>query len=283
MPTFATPRPISAVVDVSGMTLTLHAGEHPETTVDLRPHNPARAADVELAKGTTVDFADGRLVIRSPRTTRARLRSLFGGGERVDLDVAVPAGSTLEVRGWGDITVEGALDTVDIDAGAGDIALDHVGRIRAKTSMGDIRVRSATGSAELRTSMGGIEIGRAGGDITASTSAGDVRVDDGEGEQRLSTSAGDVRVDRAGSSVNARTSAGDIRLRSVRSGVVTADSSYGRLEIGVAEGTAAWLDCTARHGVVRSELEQSEGPGEAAHTVEIRASAGYGDIILRRA
>jgi len=90
-------------------------------------------------------------------------------------------------------------------------------------------------------------------------------------------------VERAAAGVSATTSAGDIRLHSVRSGSVTAESTYGRVEIGVAQGSAAWLEVEARHGVVRSELEQAEGPGEADHTVEIRATTSYGDIILRRA
>lgn len=284
MPTFATPDPISAVIDVGGVLLTVHAGDVPETSVNLRPHNPDSHADVELAKRTTVDLTSGRLVVRSPRTARARLRSLLGGGERVDLDIALPAGSTLEVRGWGDINAEGPLDTVDVDTGLGDINVERVtGRVRVKTSMGDIRVGTTMGPAELRTSAGSLQVGRAGADVTARTSSGDVRVDDGEGELRLSTSAGDVRVERAASAVSAKTSAGDIRLHRVSSGSVTAESTYGQLEIGVAHGTAAWLDVEAGHGVVRSELESVDGPGEADRTVEIRATTGYGDIILRRA
>lgn len=284
MPSFATPHPISAVIDVSGFELTLRAGAEVETTVALRPHNPSRSADVDLAKRTTVDLTDGRLVVRSPRTASSRLRSLFGTGDRVDLDITLPAGSALEVRGWGDIRAEGALGAVDVDTAMGDVELDAVGgRLRARTSFGDIRVGSTTGDADLRTSAGGIQVGRASGAVTARTSAGDVRVDDGGGELQLSTSAGDVRVERAGSGVAAKTSAGDIRLHSVRSGSVTAESAYGRVEIGVLRGTAAWLDVEARHGVVRSELEESEAPRDAEATVEIHATTGYGDIILRRA
>ena len=137
--------------------------------------------------------------------------------------------------------------------------------------------------AIVEAHAGTIEVGRARGEVTARTSAGDVRVDDGGGELRLSTSAGDVRVERAASTVSARTSAGDIRLHSVRTGTVTAETSYGRLEIGVARGSAAWLDVEARHGVVRSELEDTDGPDSGETSVEIRATTGYGDIVLRRA
>ena len=284
MPTFTTPHPITAVVDISGVQLTVRAGDHPETTVDLRPHHPGRAGDVDLAQRTTVELADGRLHVRLPRNARSRLRSLIGGGARVDLDIVLPAGSSLDFRGAGDLTVVGRLDRVDIDTGMGDIDLDIVGgRLRARTSLGDIRVGSSSGPVELRTSAGTVEVGRAGGDVTASTSAGDVRVDESEGEVRVSTSAGDIRVERAATTVSAKTSAGDIRLHSVCSGTISAETTYGRVEIGVAEGTAVWLDVEARHGVVRSDLAGAEGPGDAHHTAEIRATTGYGDILLRRA
>jgi hypothetical protein len=282
MPTFSTPHPVTASVDVSGFELRLTAREVAETTVEVRPHNPSKSADVELAAGVTVDCTGDRLVVRSPRTARARLRSLFGGGDRVDVDITVPAGSTLEVRGWGDLTTEGRLGPVDIDVAMGDLALDRVERLRAKTSMGDVRVQATAGSAELQTSSGTLHVSEAGADVTAKSASGDVSVGDGAGELRLRTAAGDVRVERAAGSVHAKTSAGDIRIHSVRSGSVAADSTYGRIDIGVADGTAAWLDVEARHGVVRSDLEQTGQPADTETTVQIRATAGYGDIVLRR-
>lgn len=282
MPTFTTRGPVSALVDVAAATLTVTAVDRPETTVDIRPHDPGRSADVELASRTTVELDGDRLVVRSPRSTRGRLRSLFGGGERIDLDVVLPAGSSLEVRGWGDLRCHGPLGAVDVDTAMGDLQIDEAARIRATTSMGDIRVASVTGPAELRSSAGSVRVGRATGDVTARTSAGDVRVDEGGGELHLSTSTGDVRVERAAGTVTARTSAGDVRLMSVRSGSVTASTSFGQLEIGVARGVAAWLDVEARHGAVRSELERADGPGDAGSTVEIHAHTSYGDILLRR-
>lgn len=282
MPTFTTPHPVNATVDVSGFELRVTASDGTETTVDVRPHNPSKQAEVELASRVTIDCSGDRLVVRSPRTARSRLRSLFGGGDRVDVDVTLPAGSTLDIRGWGDVTAQGRLGAVDIEVAMGDLDLDDVERLRAKTSMGDVRVRSCAGPADLHTSAGTLSVSRAGADVTAKSSAGDVSVGEGAGELRLTTSAGDVRVERAASSVHAKTSAGDIRLQSVRAGTVAAESTYGRIEVGVADGTAAWLDVQARHGVVRSELEQTGAPADTETTVEIRANAGYGDIVLRR-
>jgi hypothetical protein len=282
MPSFSTPHPLSATVDVSGFELHLTAGDVAETTVAVRPHNPAKPAEVDLAAKVTVDCSGDHLVVRSPRTARARLRSLFGGGDRVDVDITLPARSSLEIRGWGDVTTQGQLGPVDVDIAMGDLDLDRVERLRVKTSVGDIRVGSSAGPADLHTSSGTVRVAQAGSDVTAKSSSGDVTVGEASGELRLTTSSGDVRVERADGSLRAKTSSGDIRIHSVRSGTVAAEATYGRIEIGVVDGTAAWLDVEARHGVVRSELEQSAPPADTESRVEIRANAGYGDIVLRR-
>ncbi len=284
MPTFETPEPIQTLVDVGGVTLTVNAVEHGTTaTVDIAPHNPGRSGDVQQAERIVTELVGGRLSVRSPRSTKTRLRGLFGGSERVDITITVPAESGLEVRGWGDVRSSGTLGTVDIDTGMGDIALDRVGAVRVKTAMGEVRVGSAGGPADLRSSAGTVSVGHADGEVTAKTSAGDVRVEEGQGDLRLSTSYGDVRVQRASADVTASTSAGDVRLSSVCSGQVDVKTSYGQLEIGIAHGTAAWLDVDARHGTVRSELQDAEGPGDSELTVKVRAVTGYGDIVLRRA
>jgi hypothetical protein len=284
MPTFDTPEPIQALIDAGGVTLTVNAVEHAtSTTVEVSPHNPARSGDVQQADRTVVELTGGRLSIGAPRSTKTRLRGLFGNSERIDVTVSLPAESALEVRGWGDVRTNGTLGPVDIDSGMGDITLDRVGAVRVKTAMGEVRVGAAAGPADLRSSAGTVSVGHADGEVTAKTSAGDVRVEEGQGDLRLSTSYGDVRVQRASAGVTASTSAGDVRLNSVCSGHVDVRTSYGKLEIGIAHGTAAWLDVNARHGVVRSDLADADGPGDSELTVRIHAVTGFGDIILRRA
>lgn len=280
---YATPAPLTVVVDISGAELRVTAGEVAETTVELRPHDPGRTADVELAEGTSLDHTGDRLVIRAPRSMRHRLRTLVTSGGRVDLALTVPTGSALEVRGWADVAVEGVLAAADIDTDMGDIVLAEVGRLRAKTSMGDVRVGTTTGGASARTSAGSIRVERAAAGLEAKTSAGDITVADGHGDLTLTTSAGDVRVDRADGTVVATTSAGDVRVGRADGGVVTARTSYGRIDVGIAPDTAAWLDVEARAGTVRSELDGTDGPGDAARTVEVHARTGHGDIALRRA
>ncbi|GAB3243581.1 DUF4097 family beta strand repeat-containing protein [Kineosporia babensis] len=284
MPEFDTPEPIHVLVDAGGVQLTVHAVERARTTtVEVAPHSANRSADVQHAERITAELVGARLSIRAPRTPKSRLRSLFGGSERADLVITVPAGSRLEMRGWGDVRTDGPLGPVDIDTGMGDITLEQTEDVRAKSGMGEVRLEAATGPVELYSSMGSITVGRTGSDVTAKSSLGDIRIEEGGGELRLSTSTGSVRVQRALAGVTASTPAGDIVLSSVCTGLIDARTSYGQLEIGVAHGSAAWLDVNTRHGAVRSSLESTDGPGEAELTVRIHAAVTYGDILLRRA
>jgi hypothetical protein len=276
--------PTEVLVDVTGAVLRVRCAPG-RPAAEVRPHNPSRRGDVDLAARTSVERTDGRLSVRTPRGTVSRLRQLIGpGGDRVDVVVTVPPGSSLEVRGWADVVTEGPLGRVDVDTSMGDVEVERAAQLRVRLSMGDVRVGTVDGPSDLRTSAGGVRVGHAVGEVSATTAAGDVRVVRADDGGRLQTSAGDVVVGDAAGSLALRTSAGDLTVERVRAGRVQAETPYGRVEVGVARGTAAWLDTHARHGVVRSDLETADdGPQDDEATVEIHATTGYGDIVLRRA
>ena len=56
----------------------------------------------------------------------------------------------------------------------------------------------------------------------------------------------------------------------------------GDLEIGIAEGTAAWLEVNTGFGHVRNLLKNATRPEETDETVEVRGRTSYGDITIRR-
>ena len=58
--------------------------------------------------------------------------------------------------------------------------------------------------------------------------------------------------------------------------------TYGRLEIGIREGTAALLDVSSGFGRVENSLSASDGPQPSDETVQLRARTSYGDIVIRR-
>jgi hypothetical protein len=64
MPTFATPGPIAATVQVAGAQVRVTASDRTDTVVLVEPINVASRSDVKVANKTKVDFASGRLSVK---------------------------------------------------------------------------------------------------------------------------------------------------------------------------------------------------------------------------
>ncbi|WP_019767236.1 hypothetical protein [Streptomyces sp. OUCMDZ-4982] len=61
------------------------------------------------------------------------------------------------------------------------------------------------------------------------------------------------------------------------------ETSYGAIEVGVRQGTAAWLDVSSGSGRVRNALTESQATEGAEDTVKIHARTHHGNIDIRRA
>jgi DUF4097 and DUF4098 domain-containing protein YvlB len=263
MPSFDTPGPIHARIDISGGSLRVRAGDRSDTVVEVRPSNSRSPADVQAAEQTRVEYADGKLQVTGPRRPRLLF---FGSGASVEVDVFLPAGSRLDANSTaGDVTCEGRLGDVRIDARYGDIRIDQTSTLHARTAAGDIAVALVEGDAEASTSYGQCRFGHAAGDL------------------RLDNACGDITVDTSFASVGATTKYGQIRVLQAVRGSLELQTAYGAVEAGVREGTAAWLDVESASGRVRNLLTASEGPAGSEETVRIRARTAYGDIEIRRA
>ncbi len=263
MPTFETPDPVTARIDVASGSVRVRAADTAVTVVDVRPRDARSSADVQAAEQAAVTCAGGHLLVRT--TGRPRLLFLGSGGE-VDVDVALPEGSSVEVRTTaGDISCSGRLGAAALESRYGDIRLDTSTGLRA------------------RTSSGGITAGAVEGTSVAHTDYGDVRVGRSDGEARLDTACGDVTVDSASGSLYGSTRYGRIRVGEAVRGSLVLQTAYGEVEAGIARGTAAWLDLRSGSGSIRNELTAADGPEDASGTVELRATTAYGDILVRRA
>ena len=73
-------------------------------------------------------------------------------------------------------------------------------------------------------------------------SNGDTWVGEAGGDLRLSAANGSIAVDVAHAGVVAKSANGDVRLGEVVRGSVVLETRLGDLEVGIREGTAAWLD-----------------------------------------
>jgi len=279
MPTFQTPEPITAVIESVGGHVVIEAGDRTDTVVDVRPRNPGHEPDVRAAEQTQVEYADGRLLVQASKNW---FRSLFGKPPAIDITIQLPAGSNIDGKGWADFRTSGPLDEASINS-IGTIRLERTGRLKLRNGAGDTWVGHAEGPAEVTSSTGKIWLGEIDGSALIKTANGDITLGQVSGNVRLNTANGDIVVDRALSAVVAKTAYGSIRIGEVVRGSVDVATNFGELEIGIREGTAAWLDAGSKNGIVTSELTADDGPGEGDEVVEIRAQSGFGDILIRRA
>ncbi|WP_235995509.1 DUF4097 family beta strand repeat-containing protein [Nonomuraea montanisoli] len=300
MPTFDTPDPIVAVLDLATATVRIDAGDRADTVVEVRPSDAHDDADVQAARHTQVEYADGRLLVRGGKDQTGpgfgrglsldRLvespadwaRSLLHGPGSVEVTISLPAGSSVDARSAAGLRCRGPLGEVSFTTSYGDIRVERAGRLRLKSTHGDISVTRASGHAEVTTTHGGIRIGEIDGTAVVRTSHGDVRIGEVTGELRLNSAHGHVTVDRAGAGVAARTAYGSVEIGEVTSGSVVMETTGGGLDLGIREGTAAWLDVSSRYGTVDVSLSPSDAPGRTDRTVEVRAHTTYGDIAVHR-
>ncbi|HZE33358.1 MAG TPA: DUF4097 family beta strand repeat-containing protein [Actinoallomurus sp.] len=279
MPIFETPEPITAVIEITAGRVQINASDRADTVVDVRPRDETRDIDVHAAEQTQVEYAGGQLSVRAPKN---KLRSLLGRPPSIEVTIEVPSDSRVDAKGWADYRSEGRIGESSFDTAAGNIRLDQTGGLKLRTAAGNVSVGRSNGHTDVSTSSGKIWIGEIDGAAVVKTANGDITVGEVTDDVRLNTANGDITVHRALAAVSAKTAFGGVRIGEVVRGTVVLETSFGELELGVREGTAAWLDVNSQHGSVRSDLEASDGPEASADTVKVRARTGYGDIVIRR-
>jgi len=281
MPVFATPEPISVQLDLPFGDAWITATDRADTVVQVRPRHASSKSDASLAGQSTVEYADGQLTIRVPKSWRRY--SLIHSGPSVDVLIELPSGSNVQAEAaWGTFRCEGRLGRCRFKTG-GAVRLDRTGALEVDCSHGEVVVESVVGAARVTTSSGKVRLGEVDGTTEIKNSSGDCWIGQSSGDVRAKTAYGDITVDRALGSVSARTAHGNVRLGEVVHGSVQLQTSFGAIEVGIRRGTAAWLDLSSPHGRVHNSLDQADGPAPGDDTVEVRASTSYGDILIHRA
>jgi hypothetical protein len=246
MPRFETPQPVSLELELSVADVRIDAGDRTDTVVEVLPSDASKRDDVGAAERTRIDHSPGRVLVRTPRNWRTY--SPFGYGGGVEVRVQLPSGSQVVARSaMGSVRATGPLGDTQVKTGMGDIRVEQASAARLNTGMGDIEIGHVTGAAEL------------------------------------STGTGEIRAGEVGGTVQIKNANGDIRVAEAVRGSVEARTGYGQIEVGVPDGTAAWLDLSTGWGQVRNGLDRSGPPDPGEESVEVRAHSGYGDITITRA
>ena len=208
----------------------------------------------------------------------------FGRNPRLDVRALVPARSRVDVDvKSADVQLAGQLGLVAVSTASGDVAIEHAAELQVRTASGDVACRSVDGSASVNTASGDVRVDVVSGSAELATASGDVSVSHVLGDARVRSASGDVGP-REGRRFGDRADGvwrRPCRLRPARA--VEIDTASGDVEIGVAAGTAAWLDVQALSGSVSSALDAADAPDDDAETVAIHAHTLSGDVRVRRA
>ena len=286
--TFNTPTAITVALDLYVADVRIAASDRADTQVEVRPSDPAKAADVKAAENTRVEYDEATrsltVVTRKPRNRFVN----FSGRrpESIDLLIEVPTDSDLRAEAViGEFESVGVLGTVLLKTDIGGVRLAQTGPVDVRSGVGELTIEEVSGAATVTCGSGAIRLGAVDGVAEVTNSNGKVVVGVVTGAATVRSSNGGVYVDRALSDLTAATSNGEVRIGEVVRGKVTATSKNGYVEIGVRDGSAAWLDLNAGVGRVRNELDAADEPeaGEPVDKVEIHASTKLGEVVVRRA
>jgi hypothetical protein len=281
MPTYHTPEPISVSLELLVGDISIAASDRTETVVEVRPTDPTSKDDVTAAEQTRVEFVDGRLSVKAPRSWRQY--TWLGKRESIDVEIAMPTGSRLDGEaGAAALHCTGRVGELRYKTGVGAIRVDQTGPVRLRTGAGDVSVERATGRAEISTGSGAVEVGGVDGPAAVKNSNGDTWIGDVAGDLRANAANGRIAVDRPHATVVAKSANGDISLGAVARGEVVAETAFGKVDIGVLDGVPAWLELKTKFGNVRNELEAADHPEPGEESVEIHASTSFGDITIHR-
>ncbi|SCL66117.1 DUF4097 family beta strand repeat-containing protein [Micromonospora peucetia] len=278
MPSYETPEPISVTLEFGVGEVRITASDRTDTVVEVRPSDESDESDVRAAAEIRIDYANGTLQVTGPR----RAFDFSKKSRSVDVSIELPSGSQLSAHLlMGGFRCAGRLGECRIKT-TGDIWLERTGPLRLHTGVGHITADDILGSAEISTGSGKIQVGEIEGAAEVKNSNGDTAIDVVTGDVRVRNANGAIDIGRAGAGVDAKTSNGGIRLGEVRRGPVVLETAAGDLDIGIADGTAAWLEVNTGFGHVRNLMENATRPEETDETVEVRARTSYGDITIHR-
>ncbi|MET8307151.1 DUF4097 family beta strand repeat-containing protein [Micromonospora sp. NPDC005173] len=275
MPTFATPGPIVATVVVAGAQVRVTASERTDTSVLVEPINKASQSDVKVANKTKVDFAGGQL---SVKTTASGDKN---GSVAITIDL--PAGSSLvSYLTYSDVHADGSFGECELHMASGRVHLDRVNALQANITAGEVTIGHIAECATIDGASFAMRITEVKDTVKLTSSGGQIWIGHASSDLDLSSGSGGFDIDRADGSVTAKTGDGTIRIGRLTRGQAELMNGSGNIEVGISEGTAAWVDANSERGSVRNSVPSPENPDTSDNKVTVHARTRHGDISIQR-
>ncbi len=281
MSKFETPQPITANIEPGNGYVTIIAGDRVDTVVDIRPTNPENESDTDAAERTTVDFAGNTLTIRGPKLNPF---SWSNKTRSIDVTIEVPTGSHIHGKSrMGDLTSTGRLGDVSYKTGLGHVQFDEAATVSVTTATGNVLGNRITGNATITTASGRLHVGELADRGVLNNSNGITVVGAARGRSRSAPPTATSPSRRRPTTSRRRPLTARSGCSTTVRGSLTLETAMGEIEVGVHEGSAAWLDVKTKFGLVRNEMSASGAPADRADKVEIHANTAFGDVTVRRA
>jgi Toastrack DUF4097 len=276
MPAFATPDPINATVEAGGAQVRITATDRTDTKVLVEPLNAASRKDVKVADKTRVDFADGQLTVKT----------MVPGDQdgSVAITIDLPIGSSLiAYLAHSGVHVDGSVGPCELHMASGRVQLDRINALRANISAGEVEIGHIAGRADIEGATFAVRIGAVTGPVGITSAGGPAWIGHAAADLELSSGSGSLDIDRADGSVTATTGSGTIRIGRMTHGRAKLTNGSGDIEVGISDGTAAYLDVNSERGSVRNSVASRETPDASDAQLTVHARTRHGDIIIQRA
>ncbi|MFF7545286.1 DUF4097 family beta strand repeat-containing protein [Streptomyces canus] len=222
MQKFDTTAPITTVIDLPAGRAQVIAADRTDTTVEIRPADPAKSRDTRAAEQFEVTHGDDGVLRIAAQAAR---NQYFGPSGSVEITVQLPVGSHVEAKtAAAEFRAVGRLGDVVFQGAHGPVKIDEAASIRLTAADSDITVGRLTGPAEISTQKGDITIAEAvTGSVVLSTQTGDITVgtaasaslDAGTSYGRVHNTLKNTEGAHAGLVIRATTAHGDITARSL--------------------------------------------------------------------
>jgi hypothetical protein len=276
MPTFDTPGPIAVTVVVAGAQLRVTASDRTDTVVLVEPIDKASQSDVRVASKTKVDFAGGQL---SVKTTVSGDKN---GSVVITIDL--PAGSSLVAYlAHSDVHADGSFGECELHVASGQVQLDRINALQANIAAGEVTIGHIAERANIDGAAFAMRISEVEDTVKLSSSGGQTWIGHASADLDLSSGHGGFDIDRADGSVTAKTGDGAIRIGRLTRGQAELMNGSGNIEVGISEGTAAYIDVNSERGSVRNSVPPQENPDMSDNKVTVHARTRHGDIIIQPA
>lgn len=276
MPTFATPAPIAATVQVAGAQVRVTTSDRTDTVVLVEPIDKASQSDVKVANKTKVDFAGGQL---SVKTTASGNKN---GSVAITIDL--PAGSSVVAYlAHSGVHAEGSFGECELHVASGRVQFDRIRALQANISSGEVTIGHIAERANIDGAAFAMRISEVGDTVKLSSSGGQTWIGHASADLDLSSGHGGFDIDRADGSVTAKTGDGAIRIGRLTRGQAELLNRSGNIEVGISEGTAASIDVSSERGAVHNLVSSQGNSDPTDDKVMVHARTRHGDIIIQRA